>query len=1097
TITDTTEETINISASGGGKTDDNTEGNLIINPQGVHHFVITHDGEAVAGTPENITITVKDANNTTITDYTGTITVDTSGTPGTISWSLVSGSGTFTDGGAVVDTCTYTFVSQDSGVVTLSISDTQAETINISVSGDGKTDDDSEGDLVVTPASLDHFAISHDGSASAGVAEDITVTAKDTYGNTVSEYAGTITLDTDGTSTTISWGLTSGNGTFTDGGADTDTASYSFVSSDNGTVTVNLTDTTAESLNISVTGDGKSDDDSEGNLVVGPGELDKFVISHDGSATAGVAESISVSVYDIYGNIKTDYTGTITLDTNGDANSISWSLASGQGTFTDGGTSSDTATYTFSTSDSGQVTFSITDTKAETIDIDISGSGKFDDDSEPNLVIGPSGLDHFKISHDGFASAGSAENIIIYAKDFYDNTQSDFTGEITIDTTGTPDTISWSLVSGSGTFTDGGAGTDTATYTYSSSDKGVVTLSINDTTAETINISVSGAGKYDDDSEGDLVISPANLEYFVISHDGSAVQSVGEPITVTAKDSYGNIKTDYTGTITLDTNGDVNNISWTLSSGSGTFTDGGAGTDTATYTFASNDNGVVTFEITDDTAETINISVSGDGKIDDDSEGDLVVQASSTTVNGVANSLSSYYVGPSASGQLILDVTLSNNNVLNSDTIQTVTVDNVGSIPDAQIISVKLYYDSNSSGSYEEGIDTQISSGTFSSGTITFDNVNLEIPAAGSRRLFIVVDLASSVDNNSSVDASIPVNGITFVNSPNAEDSPLNSSGNLTVDAASPSDVSNLESVSHNQAISAWNDPQSRDNTVYVSWGPATDNESGLDGYSILWDTSPTTIPDTVKDIEETVTSVTSPSLSDGTSHYFHIRSVDKVGNWASTAVHLGPFYIDTTPPANCSIYNISEIAGGDYLHISGNTVYYSGLGYSAFKIYISASDALSGLKEATFPTTTSPGGTDTTEAGGSYEYEYTYEVTSPGSDYQNVNVVVYDSVGNSTNIPFSVILDNIPPNQVPTLTSTTHTPNVSSSDNDITVTWSDVTDSQSGLAGYSIIIDNNSDTPAPKYRNVSVGVESYTFEDLSNGTYYVHIRPVDNVGNW
>jgi len=41
----------------------------------------------------------------------------------------------------------------------------------------------------------------------------------------------------------------------------------------------------------------------------------------------------------------------------------------------------------------------------------------------------------------------------------------------------------------------------------------------------------------------------------------------------------------------------------------------------------------------------------------------------------------------------------------------------------------------------------------------------------------------------------------------------------------------------------------------------------------------------------------TSSALADGNSHYFHIRSVDNAGNWQST-VHLGPVFIDTTPPS-------------------------------------------------------------------------------------------------------------------------------------------------------------------------------------------------------
>ncbi len=72
------------------------------------------------------------------------------------------------------------------------------------------------------------------------------------------------------------------------------------------------------------------------------------------------------------------------------------------------------------------------------------------------------------------------------------------------------------------------------------------------------------------------------------------------------------------------------------------------------------------------------------------------------------------------------------------------------------------------------------------------------------------------------------------------------------------------------------------------------------------------TIPDQTKNIEEGVQSANSTALADGSSHYFHIRSVDNAGNWQST-VHLGPFFIDTTPP---TMEVITE-AEGQYYNVA------------------------------------------------------------------------------------------------------------------------------------------------------------------------------------
>ena len=57
-------------------------------------------------------------------------------------------------------------------------------------------------------------------------------------------------------------------------------------------------------------------------------------------------------------------------------------------------------------------------------------------------------------------------------------------------------------------------------------------------------------------------------------------------------------------------------------------------------------------------------------------------------------------------------------------------------------------------------------------------------------------------------------------------------------DTTPPTDPTGVVSTSHTPP--RW----SNDNTVDIIWTDATDDDSGLDGYSILWDTNPTTIPD-------------------------------------------------------------------------------------------------------------------------------------------------------------------------------------------------------------------------------------------------------------
>jgi uncharacterized Zn finger protein (UPF0148 family) len=113
---------------------------------------------------------------------------------------------------------------------------------------------------------------------------------------------------------------------------------------------------------------------------------------------------------------------------------------------------------------------------------------------------------------------------------------------------------------------------------------------------------------------------------------------------------------------------------------------------------------------------------------------------------------------------------------------------------------------------------------------------------------------------------------------------------------------------------------------ISVNWNasPGADATSGLAGYSFVWDTSPSTIPDEIS--EGQVLATISPALTDGSAYWFHIRTVDKAGNWNASAFPLGPFWIDTTPPSgNFKInggasYSNSGLAGLTFTfsHLAG-----------------------------------------------------------------------------------------------------------------------------------------------------------------------------------
>ena len=115
--------------------------------------------------------------------------------------------------------------------------------------------------------------------------------------------------------------------------------------------------------------------------------------------------------------------------------------------------------------------------------------------------------------------------------------------------------------------------------------------------------------------------------------------------------------------------------------------------------------------------------------------------------------------------------------------------------------------------------------------------------------------------------------------------------GFLVFDTLPPTNPTSLSSPSHTPGV--W----STSKQVQAAWSGAADDKSGVAGYSVVWDSASNTLPDAILDLPAEVTTTTSPSLADGKSHYFHLRTADKAGNWTANAVHLGPFWIDATLP--------------------------------------------------------------------------------------------------------------------------------------------------------------------------------------------------------
>lgn len=144
------------------------------------HFAVTTSISSVnAGTPFDVTVTALDANNNPVPGYTGAVHF-TSGDPY----------------GATLP-ADYPFTAADQGVHTF----TAGATLYSTGTWDVTVTDTTSGiagntNVQVTPAPAVRFVVTAPGQAISGMPFDLTVTAVDQYGNTDTNYQGTVTFST-------------------------------------------------------------------------------------------------------------------------------------------------------------------------------------------------------------------------------------------------------------------------------------------------------------------------------------------------------------------------------------------------------------------------------------------------------------------------------------------------------------------------------------------------------------------------------------------------------------------------------------------------------------------------------------------------------------------------------------------------------------------------------------------------------------------------------------------------------------------------------------------------------------------------------------
>jgi hypothetical protein len=119
---------------------------------------------------------------------------------------------------------------------------------------------------------------------------------------------------------------------------------------------------------------------------------------------------------------------------------------------------------------------------------------------------------------------------------------------------------------------------------------------------------------------------------------------------------------------------------------------------------------------------------------------------------------------------------------------------------------------------------------------------------------------------------------------------PKSAAVNVTVDGTPPAAIAGLGSSTHQPNV------VSCQQLATIIWNAPTDNLSGVEGLSYLWNQTASSTPDTVVDLPGTPTSV-QVNVGPSGPWYFHIRAIDKSGN-AGTTSHAGPYFYNPNPVA-------------------------------------------------------------------------------------------------------------------------------------------------------------------------------------------------------
>ncbi len=342
---------------------------------------------------------------------------------------------------------------------------------------------------------VSHVSVSAANSV-AGTAIAVTVTAQDAFNNTKTGYTGTVHFTSSDAQAVLP-------------------ADYTFTAADNGMHTfMGAVLKTAGAQTITVTDTAMSYITGSVSTTVTAAAASQLLVSYPAEITAGTLLLFNVTAQDPYGNTAPTYRGTVHL-----SSSDPQALLSPDATFT----AADNGVHQFAAVffTAGTQTLTATDTQTgtivgtETIQVDAGAAVALTVSSFPSPT-----------------TAGDSQDVTVTLLDRYGNPGAVYTGTVSF------------------TSSDPQAGLP-ADYTFTPADQGQHTFTVTLFTAGTQSLGVFDVNNPALASEQDgIEVDPAAASVLVVSGFPSPV-TAGTPgtFTVTVYDAYGNIATNYGGTL--------------------------------------------------------------------------------------------------------------------------------------------------------------------------------------------------------------------------------------------------------------------------------------------------------------------------------------------------------------------------------------------------------------------------------------------------------------------------------------------------------------------------------------------------------------------